>query len=151
MSDFKTNRWFVRLTKTNLTHTLNEYGEPLIDIYKNRYYKIYEYNFNEIYKTLCERYARVVYIVHDKDLENIHAHFLIQDNDDIYFDELKNLMPYGQIVKQRGSNKAVIDYFLHINEKSIKKNKFPYEEKDIITNIKNFEEFRNDNGNNGEF
>ena len=135
MSVVRCRRWFIRLTKENNVHKVDENGNYIKDENDNEIFEKYEYDYQALYEKLIMKYERVLYIVHDKDPNNIHAHFCIQDSSQIRFDTLKNIMPYGQIVKQRGTNKEVVDYFLHIDEKSKEENKDVYEESQIITNI----------------
>lgn len=111
-------KWFIRATKIN--NTLNG---------------VYEYDFQKIYTDLKCRYDVVVYVVHDKDPNNVHAHFCIQSNNVIRFSTLKKIFPYGDIEKQKGSNIDVYNYMLHRNS-----DKTLYNESDIISNtdISNF-------------
>lgn len=142
MSVVRGRRWFIRLTKTNNVHKVDKNGNYIKDENGQDVFEPYEYDFEKLFKDVCIRYERVLYIVHDKDINNIHAHFCIQDNQQIRFDTLKKMMPYGQIVKQRGSNKEVIDYFLHQDENSKNEGKDIYDENQIITNIHDLDAFK---------
>ena len=106
-------KWFIRATKINNTSN-----------------GVYEYDFEKIYSELKTRYDVVVYVVHDKDLHNVHAHFCIQNTNSVRFSSLKKIFPYGDIEKQKGSNIEVYNYMLHRNS-----DKTLYNECDIISNI----------------
>jgi len=121
MSD-RNRKWFCRVTKKNNTQN-----------------GLYEYDFDDLYKTLCDKYDNILFALHDKDLENIHCHIVIQNKTQIKFDTLKKLIPYGDIEKQRGSNKECYDYCLHIDEKSKETEKDTYDESCLKTNIDNIE------------
>lgn len=121
----RSRKWFCRVTKINNTQN-----------------GLYEYNFDELYEKLCNKYNSVLFAVHDKDSNNIHAHIVIQHKTQIRFDTLKKLMPYGDIQKQRGSNKECYEYCLHIDEKSKGKEKDIYDESCIKTNIENIDEWK---------
>lgn len=118
MVDVRSYKWFCRFSKINKT---TEDG-------------IVEYNFNEIYEKLCCKYpnAKIMYIVHDKDIKNIHAHFIIQNEKQIRKSTIINLVKYGSVEKQKGSNLECYNYLMHKNIK----NKDPYNEKEIIFNFK---------------
>lgn len=106
-------KWFIRVTKTNNTSN-----------------GVYEYDFEKIYTELKFRYDVVVYVVHDKDLNNVHAHFCIQNTNAVRFSSLKKIFPYGDIEKQKGTNIDIYNYMLHRNS-----DKILYNEGDIISNI----------------
>lgn len=115
MKDIRARKFFVRVAKINNT---KEDG-------------IYEYNFEELYDILCSKYDKVMYIVHDKDPKNIHAHYIIQNKTQIRKSTLINIMKYSNIEKQKGSNLECYEYLQH---KDIE-DKDPYDEKDIIYNF----------------
>lgn len=121
----RSRKWFCRVTKTNNTQN-----------------GLYEYDFDDLYKTLCSKYTYVLFALHDKDQNNIHAHIIIQNKQAIRFNTLKNLLPYGDIQKQRGSNKECYEYCLHIDEKSKGKEKDIYDESCMRTNIQNIDEWK---------
>ncbi len=125
MSENKCRKWFCRVTKTNNTQN-----------------GIYEYNFDELYQTLSERYDKVLFALHDKDTENVHCHIIIQNEQQIRFDTLKKLIPYGDIEKQRGTNKECYEYCLHIDSKSLEKEKDQYDDSCIKTNIEDLETWK---------
>ena len=106
-------KWFIRATKINDTSN-----------------GVYEYDFEKVYNELKCRYDVVVYVVHDKDSHNVHAHFCIHNCNAIRFSSLKKIFPYGDIEKQKGSNSDVYNYMLHRNS-----DKTLYNESDIISNI----------------
>jgi hypothetical protein len=116
-------RYFIRLSLTNDT----ENG-------------LYTYDFSGLYDTLISKYDRVLLVAHDKDKDNIHVHICLQNDNPIRFDTLKNLMPYGQITPQRGTNSEVYDYLLHRDKKSIDEGKTAYNPEDVKTNV-NIEEW----------
>jgi hypothetical protein len=109
-------KWFCRISETNIIKNDNS---------------IYKYNFKEIYNFLSEKYDKVMYIVHNKDIDNIHAHFIIQNASQIRKNTLLKIMPYGSCDIQMGSNLECYNYLLH---KDIE-NKESYNESDIITNL----------------
>lgn len=111
-------KWFCRISKVNIIKEDNS---------------IYDYDFEKIYAILCEKYDKVMYIVHDKDVNNIHAHILIQNNSQIRKSTLLKIMPYGSCDMQLGSNLQCYNYFLH---KDIE-GKESYNEDKIISNFKN--------------
>lgn len=106
-------KWFIRATLINNT---NE--------------GIYEYDFEKVYNDLKCRYDVVIYIIHNGDGVNKHAHFCIQNSNAIRFTSLKKIFPYGDIEKQKGTNEDVYNYMLHLNT-----DKIQYNENDIISNI----------------
>lgn len=53
-------KWFCRVTKINNTQN-----------------GVYEYDFDDLYNTLTERY-NVLFALHNKDTENVHCHIVIQ-------------------------------------------------------------------------
>ena len=79
--------------------------------------------------------------LHDKDLDNIHCHIILQNKSQITFETLKNLMPYGDIEQQRGSNEDCYNYLFHKDEKSKETEKIEYDETCIKTNIENIQEW----------
>ena len=117
-------KWFCRITKVNNTQN-----------------GLYEYDFDELYNTLTDRYS-VLLALHDKDQDNVHCHIIIQHKNQIEFDHLKKLMPYGDIEKQRGTNKECYEYCLHIDPKSLEKEKVQYDESCIKTNIEDLEAWK---------
>ncbi len=108
-------KWFCRISKTNMTKENS----------------VFEYDFEHIFTTLCEKYKKVMYIVHDKDENNIHSHFIIQNDSQIRKETLLKIMPYGSCEVQRGSNAECYNYLLH---KGIE-GKQPYKEEDIKLNF----------------
>lgn len=112
--EVRSRKWFCRISETN--HTKNE--------------GIYQYDFQNIYNILSSRYDFVMYIIHDKNENNIHAHYIIQNNTQIKKSTLINVMPYGDIEVQRGSNLECYEYLLHRNQDS----KEEYLESNIICN-----------------
>ena len=125
MSDKKHYKWFCRISETNIIKEDNS---------------IYKYDFKEIYNILSEKYDKVMYIVHDKDSENIHAHFIVQNNSQIRKSTLLKIMPYGSCEAQRGSNLECYNYLLH---KDIE-GKVSYNENEVISNFPdNFESWLN--------
>ena len=125
MSNDRCQKWFCRATKINNTQN-----------------GIYEYDFDELYKTLSERYDKVLFALHDKDISNVHWHIVIQNKTQIRFDTLKNIIPYGDIEKQRGSNKECYEYCLHIDKKSLETEKDQYDDTCIKTNIEDLETWK---------
>lgn len=117
-------KWFCRVTKINNTQN-----------------GVYEYNFDDLYNILTERY-NVLFALHDKDTENVHCHIVIQHKNQIEFDHLKKLIPYGDIEKQRGSNKECYEYCLHIDKKSQETEKTQYDDSCIKTNIEDIEAWK---------
>lgn len=117
-------KWFCRVTKINNTQN-----------------GVYEYDFDELYKTLTEKY-NVLFALHDKDADNVHCHIVIQYKNQIEFDHLKKLIPYGDIEKQRGSNKECYEYCLHIDKKSRETEKQQYNDGCIKTNIEDLEAWK---------
>lgn len=118
----KQRNWFIRVSKTNNT--------------KNG---LYEYNFDELYQTLVNKYEKVIMALHDKDESNIHCHIILQNKNQIRFDTLKNLIPYGDIEKQQGSNEECYNYLFHKDDKSKELEKDEYDETCIKTNIEDLE------------
>lgn len=118
MIDLRSYKWFCRFSKINKT---SEDG-------------IVEYNFTDIYEKLCNKFpkAKIMYIIHDKDKKNIHAHFIIQNNTQIRKSTLINVVKYGSLQKQKGSNQECYNYLMHKNID----NKEPYSEESIILNFK---------------
>lgn len=125
MSKNQCRKWFCRCSKKNNTQN-----------------GLYEYDFDELYQTLCEKYDSILFAIHDKDETNVHCHIVIQNKTGIKFDTLVNLMPYGDIQKQRGSNKECYEYCLHIDEKSKETEKIQYDDSCIKTNIDDLEEWK---------
>lgn len=120
-----TNRfrnWFIRVSLTNNTKQ-----------------GVYVYNFDELYKTLVDKYERVVMAVHDKDKDNIHCHIILQNKTQIKFDTLKGLIPYGDLEPQNGSNRECYEYLFHRDKKSKDKEKDEYDESCIQTNIEDID------------
>jgi hypothetical protein len=122
MSENRNRKWFCRVSKINGTTN-----------------GIYEYDFDDLYNKLVERYKLVLFALHNKDNENIHCHIVIQNDTQIRFDTLKNLIPYGDIEKQRGTNQECYEYCLHIDEKSKETEKDTYDDSCIKTNIEDIE------------
>ena len=118
-------KWFCRVTKTNNTQQ-----------------GLYEYNFDELYDKLIKKYDTVLLALHDKDATNIHCHIVIQNENAIRFSALKNIIPYGDIEKQRGSNKECYEYCLHIDKKSKETEKDQYDDSCIKTNIVDLENWK---------
>ncbi|MGE5456174.1 MAG: Rep family protein [Ignavibacteriales bacterium] len=116
MKEIRGYKWFCRITKTN---------------YIKESDTKYEYDFENVYNELKSKYDRVMYIVHDKDIDNVHAHIIIQNDSQIRKSTLLKIMPYGDCDIQEGSNREVYDYLLHKN----KKDKEPYSEESIICNF----------------
>ena len=114
-------KWFCRVSQTN---------ETLRGLYK--------YDFNELYQKLADRYS-ILFALHDKDLENVHCHIVIQNRSTIEFETIKNLIPYGDIEKQRGTNKECYEYCLHLDPKSLEREKEQYDDSCLKTNIEDFE------------
>jgi hypothetical protein len=125
MSEDKCRKWFCRISKIN-----------------NTQFGIYEYDFDEIYNKLTEKYNNILFAIHDKDTSNIHCHIIIQNETQIRFNTLKNILPYGDIEKQRGSNKECYEYCLHIDKKSLETEKDQYDETCIKTNIEDLETWK---------
>lgn len=125
MLDIRARNYFCRIHKTNV---LKE-G------------KIHKYNTLKIYKQLCDKYEKVIFITHDKGTDNEHTHFLIQHDNQIRKSALLKIMPYGSIEPQKGSNRQVYEYMLHIDDTSRKNGKIEYFEKDITHNIENINEW----------
>jgi hypothetical protein len=127
MKDVRNREWFIRITKinhiTSTDATINE--------------EIYEYDFDNLYNQLIEKYTTVLYIIHDKDPNNIHAHFVIQNDTVIRFPALKKMIPYGDIEVQKGNNKDVYNYLLHYNQED----KELYTADKITHNIEKIEEW----------
>ncbi len=117
MKDIKSRKYFIRVCQEN--HTVED--------------GIVTYNFNEIYEKLCSKYDKVMYIIHDKDPKNIHAHFIVQNHAQIRKSTLINLIKYCDIQKQRGSNLQCYEYLQH---KGIE-NKEPYDKMNIKCNFPN--------------
>lgn len=116
---------FCRVTKTNNTQQ-----------------GLYEYNFDELYDKLVKKYDTVLFALHDKDSSNIHCHIVIQNENAIRFSALKNIIPYGDIEKQRGTNKECYEYCLHIDKKSQETEKDRYDDSCIKTNISDLENWK---------
>lgn len=125
MSKNQCRKWFCRITKTNNTQN-----------------GIYEYDFDNLYKELCDKYDCILFALHDKDQNNIHCHLIIQNTTGIRFETLKKLMPYGDIEKQRGTNKECYEYCLHIDKKSQETEKDQYDDSCIKTNIEDLEAWK---------
>lgn len=125
VKNIRNRNWFCRITKVNDTQN-----------------GIYEYDYNDLYQELTKRYDNIIFCIHDKDESNNHAHIVIQHKNPIKFDTLKRLMPYGNLSKQRGSNKEVYDYLLHQDEKSKKDGKVSYSPESIQTNIDDLESWK---------
>jgi len=117
-------KWFCRISKSNNTQN-----------------GLYEYNFGELYEKLVAKYY-ILFALHDKNLSNIHCHIVIQGKNQIEFDALKNLIPYGDIEKQRGSNKECYEYCLHTDTKSKETEKDEYDDNCLKTNIEDFETWK---------
>lgn len=91
----QSRKWFIRLTKINET---KDNG-------------VYTYNFEDIYKELCNRYDRVAICEEiGTETEKEHCHILLQNSSVIRFNTLKKLMPYGNLAKQRGSAQECLTY-----------------------------------------
>ena len=103
--------WFIRISKTNNTQN-----------------GLYEYDFDNVFEMLTERYDTTIMAIHDKDDTNIHAHIILQNDTQIRFETLKKLLPYGDIEKQRGTNEECYQYLLHQDEKSKETEKIEYDE-----------------------
>lgn len=119
-------KWFIRVTKSNNTKQ-----------------GLYEYDFDKLYEDLASKYDNVLFASHDKDKENIHCHIVLQHKNAIAFDTLKQLIPYGDIEKQRGNNQECYNYALHIDSKSKDKEKDLYTIDCIKTNIQDLENWCN--------
>lgn len=113
--ELRSRKWFCRISLENHLKT----GE------------IYKYDFNEIYLNLIDRYEKVMYIIHDQDDKNIHAHFIIQHKNQIKKSTLINIMPYGDIEQQRGTNIECYNYLLHKDVED----KVSYSEENIVCNF----------------
>lgn len=120
--DMRCRNWFIRVTKINNTQN-----------------GLYEYDFEDLYNKLIEKYDNIVFALHDKDESNIHAHIIIQNKEPIRFTTLKKLIPYGDIEKQRGTNEQVYLYILHQDETSKEIEKDVYDNTCIKTNIENID------------
>lgn len=125
MSEEKCRKYFCRVSNINNTTS-----------------GLYEYNFTDLYNKLCDKYDTVLFALHDKDENNIHCHIIIQNKNQIRFDTLKNLIPFGDIEKQRGSNKECYEYCLHIDKKSKETEKDEYDDSCIKTNIEDIETWK---------
>lgn len=119
----KQRNWFIRVSKINNTKDKG----------------IYEYDFDELYNTLVNKYEKVVMALHNKDTSNIHCHIILQNKNQIRFETLKKLIPYGDIEKQQGSNAECYNYLFHKDEKSKEKEKDEYDESCIKTNIEDID------------
>lgn len=124
--DIRCRNWFIRVSKKNNTKDKG----------------LYEYDFDNLYNQLIEKYDNVLMALHDKDETNIHIHLVIQTKNAIRFSTLKTLIPYGDIEKQRGSNLECYNYCLHIDEKSKETEKDEYDETCLKTNIDNIENWK---------
>jgi len=122
MSKNQCRKWFCRITKTNNT--------------QNGIY------FDNLYKELCDKYDSILFALHDKDQNNIHCHLIIQNSTGIRFETLKKLIPYGDIEKQRGTNKECYEYCLHIDKKSMETEKDQYDDTCIKTNIEDIDAWK---------
>ena len=118
-------KWFCRISKTNNTQQ-----------------GLFEYDFDDIFAKLTNKYDNILMAIHDKDETNIHAHIVIQNSSAIRFSTIKKLLPYGDIEKQRGSNKECYEYCLHIDEKSKEREKDQYDESCLKTNIIDLENWK---------
>src|SRR5574344_277719 len=125
MSEEKCRKYFCRVS--NINNTTSD---------------LYEYNFTYLYNKLCDKYDTVLFALHDKDENNIHCHIIIQNKNQIRFDTLKNLIPFGDIEKQRGSNKECYEYCLHIDKKSKETEKDEYDDSCIKTKIEDIENWK---------
>lgn len=134
-------RWFIRLTKINNVRVKDANGNNALDDDGKEIFTTYEYDFSEIYNKLNLKYDTVLMCIHDKDQNNIHAHLCIQHKHQIEFTALKELMPYGDIERQRGTNQDVYEYLLHRDEKSKAEGKESYDDKDIVLNVDNLEKW----------
>ena len=123
MATDRQRNWFIRVSKINNTKDKG----------------VYEYNFDELYNTLVNKYEKVVMALHDKDTTNIHCHIVLQNKNQIRFDTLKKLIPYGDLEKQQGSNAECYNYLLHKDNKSKENEKYEYDESCIKTNIEDLE------------
>lgn len=120
----RSRKWFCRISENNHLKS----GE------------VYRYNFQDVYNVLSSRYDFVMYIVHDEDKNNVHAHFIVQNKTQILKSTLINIMPYGDIEVQKGSNLECYNYLLHKNQE----NKHEYDKSEIICNyIDNLNEWLN--------
>lgn len=125
MKDLQARKWFIRLTQYNETK-------------KGKYL----YDFDMLFFKLCKKYKFVMYIVHDKDIKNIHSHFVIHNDVPIRFSTLKKLLPYGSIEKQLGSNRQVYDYLIHKDKVD------SYSVDKVISNIDNLDVWLGKSGSN---
>lgn len=114
-------KWFCRVSKTNNTQN-----------------GVFEYDFDDLFNKLSQKYD-ILFALHDKDQTNIHCHIVIQNKSTIEFDTIKNLLPYGDIEKQRGTNKECFEYCLHKDKKSLETEKEQYDESCLKTNIEDLE------------
>lgn len=122
MANEQSRNWFIRVTKINNTKQ-----------------GLYKYDFDELYKTLIDKYSKVIMAIHDKDLDNIHCHIILQNLSAVRFSTLKKLIPYGDIEKQRGTNAECYEYVLHRDSKSQGNEKIVYDESCIKTNIEDLQ------------
>ena len=123
MQDIRSRKFFCRIHKTN--------------ILENK--KKHIYNATKVYNQLRDKYENVVFCIHDKGTDKEHYHFVIQDKNQIRKSTLLKIMPYGSIEKQKGSNKQVYEYMLHIDLKSRKNGKIEYTHDIITHNIYDFD------------
>lgn len=123
--DTRAKRYFVRITKNNIT----ESGEKVVmDIEK-------------VFNNLCDKGYNVVYATHEPQEPTEHYHLIIQSETQIRFTTLKKMIPYGFIEQQKGTNQQAHDYLLHIDPKSRKNGKKEYNADIIRHNIQDFDEW----------
>ena len=127
--NIRSRKWFCRITQTNKIGSDDS---------------MFVYDFKKVFNTLSQKYDKVAYIIHDKKENNIHAHFIIQNKNQISKSTLIKIMPYGDIELQRGTNLECYNYLLHKGQPD----KESYSESSIITNFENeISEWLNENKN----
>lgn len=125
MAKKQNRRWFIRLSKVNNTKDKG----------------LYQYDFDDLFKVLSNRYDIVIMALHDKDITNVHSHIILQNKTPIAFNTLKKLLPYGDIEPQHGTNEECYNYLFHKDEKSKELEKDEYDESCLKIKCDNLSEW----------
>ena len=124
-TDTRNRKWFIRISKVNNTKDKG----------------VFEYYFDEVFKTLSNKYEVVIMAIHDKDSTNIHSHIILQSDNQIRFSTLKKLLPYGDIEPQQGTNEECYNYLFHKDAKSKEQEKDEYNESCLKVKCDNIEDW----------
>ena len=125
MKDIRARKWWCRIHKTNKLAN----GD------------IYTFDVEKTFNDLRDKYKNVVFCTHNEQEIDEHYHFIIQDENQIRKSTIIKYLPYGFIEAQKGTNRQVIDYMLHIDAKSVKEHKKQYTHDILRHNIENFDEW----------